>query len=84
MIKIKLFNNFASYSVNEDLIDLKTANSIQNSPLRSSPVPMTDTHVCNNNNNSIQNIPSPLSDTVSPQQTPVTLKSLNKSYSDLY
>ena len=29
-------------------------------------------------------LPSPLSDTVSPQQTPVTRKSLNKSYSDLY
>ena len=40
--------------------------------------------MCDNNNSSIQGIPSPLSDTVSPEQTPVTLKSLNKCYSDLY
>ena len=104
-IKIKLFNNSASYSVNEDLIDLQTVNSMQYSPPRSSPVPIADTPVCknigdsiqdippvpkvdtpayNNNNSSIQDIPSPLADTVSPQQTLVTLKSLNKSYSDLY
>ena len=104
-IKIKLFNNSASYSVNEDLIDLQTVNSMQYSPPRSSPVPIADTPVYknigdsiqdippvpkvdtpayNNNNSSIQDIPSPLADTVSPQQTPVTLKSLNKSYSDLY
>ena len=104
-IEIKLFNNSASYSVNEDLIDLQTVNSMQYSPLRSSPVPIADTPVCNhiddsiqdmlpvpivdtpacnNNNSSIQDIPSPLSDTISPQQTPVTLKLLNKSYSDLY
>ena len=38
---------------------------------------------CDKNNSSILGIPSPLSDTVSPQQTPVTLKSL-KSYSDMY
>ena len=36
------------------------------------------------NNSSTQDIPSPLSDTLSPQQTPVTLKLLNKSCSDLY
>ena len=41
-------------------------------------------HACNNNNSSAQDITSPLSDTVSPQQTPVTLKSLNKSCSDMY
>ena len=46
--------------------------------------PIVDIAACNSNNSSIQNIPSPLSDTVSPQQTPVTLKSLNKSYSELY
>ena len=104
-IKIKLFNNTASFSVNKELIDLQTVNSMQYSPLRSSfvsiadtpvcniiddsiqdipPVPIVDTPACNNNNSSIQDIPFPLSDTVSPQQTPVTLKSLNKSYSDLY
>ena len=54
--------------------------SIQDIPT----VPIIDTSTCNSNNTSIQDIPSPLSDTVSPQQTPVTLKSLNKSYSDLY
>ena len=104
-IKIKFFNNSASYSVNEDLIDLQTVNSMQYSPPRSLPVPIPNTPVCNNiddsiqdippvpivdtpacstNNSSIQDIPSPLSDTVSLQQTPVTLESLNKSYSDLY
>ena len=48
------------------------------------PVPIVDTPACNTNNSSIQDIPSPLLGTDSPQQTPVTLKSLNKSYSDLY
>ena len=104
-IKIKFLNNYASYSVNGDLIDLQTVNSMQYSPPRLSPVPIAgtpvfnniddsiqdvppipivDTPACNNNNNSIQDIPFPLSDTASPQQTPVTFKSLNKSYSDLY
>ena len=83
-IKIKLFNNSASYSVNEDLIDLQTVNSMQYSRPRSSPVPIVDTPVCNNVDDSIQDIPSLLSDTVNPQQTLVILKSLNKSYSDLY
>ena len=41
------------------------------------PVPVVDTPACNNYNSSIQDISSQLSDTV-------TLKSLNKSYSDLY
>ena len=53
--------------------------SIQDIP----PVPVVDSPA-SNNNSSIQDIPSSLSDTVSPQQTPVTPKSLNKSYSDLY
>ena len=104
-IKIKFLNNYASYSVNGDLIDLQTVNSMQYSPPRLSPVPkagtpvfnniddsiqdvppipIVDTPACNNNNNSIQDIPFPLSDTASPQQTPVTFKSLNKPYSDLY
>ena len=103
-IKIKLLNNFASYSVNEELIDLQTVKTMQYSPPRSPsvptadtpvcniddsiqdipPVPVVDTPACDNNNSSIQDIPSPLSDTVSPQQTPVTLKSLNKSCSDMY
>ena len=48
------------------------------------PVPVVDTPTCDNNNSSIQDIISPLSDTVSPQQTPVTLKLLNKSYSAMY
>ena len=103
-IKIKLLNNSASYSVNEELIDLQTVKTMQYSPPRSPsvptadtpvcniddsiqdipPVPVVDTPACDNNNSSIQDIPSPLSDTVSPQQTPVTLKSLNKSCSDMY
>ena len=102
-IKIKLLNNSASYSVNEELIDLQTVKTMQYSPPRSPsvpaadtpvcniddsiqdipPVPVVDTPACDNNNSSIQDIPSPLSDTVSPQQTPVTLKSLNKSCSDM-
>ena len=36
------------------------------------PVPVVDTLVCNNDNISIHDIPSPLSDTVSLHQTPVT------------
>ena len=40
------------------------------------PVPILDTYVCNNINNNIWYIPLLLSDTVSPQQTPVTLKLL--------
>ena len=103
-IKIKLLNNSASYSVNEELIDLQTVKTMQYSPPWSPsvltadtplcniddsiqdipPVPVVDTPACDNNNSSIQDIPSPLSDTVSPQQTPVTLKSLNKSCSDMY
>ena len=47
-------------------------------------VTIVDTPACNNDNINIQNVLSPLSDTVSPQQTPVTLKLLNKSYLDLY
>ena len=55
-IKIKLFNNFASYSVNEELIDLKTVKTIQYSSKRSSSVPITDTPVCNIIDDSIQDI----------------------------
>ena len=105
MNKRSRFNNSTSYSVNEELIDLQTVNSMHYSLPRSSsvpiadtpvcniiddsiqdipPVPIVDTPACNNNNSSIQDIPSPLLDTASPQQTPVTFKSLNKSYSDLY
>ena len=55
-IKIKLFSNFASYSVNEELIDLKTVKTIQYSSKRSSSVPITDTPVCNIIDDSIQDI----------------------------
>ena len=95
MIKIKLFNSSTFYSVNEELIDLQTVNSMQYSLRQLSSVPKANTHVCNiiddippvpvvvtpscNNNSSIQGIPSlftvSLSDTVKPQQNPVTLKS---------
>ena len=50
--------------------------SIHNIP----PVSIVDTPQCNNNSSSIQGIPSPNSNTVSPQQTHVTLKSLKKSF----
>ena len=104
-INIKLLNNSASYSVNEELIDLQTAKTMHYSPPRLPsvpiadtpvcniidesiqdipPVPVVDTPACNNNNSSIQDIHSLLSDSVSPQQTPATLKLLNKSYFDLY
>ena len=56
-IKMKLFNNFASYSVNEEFINLQTVSSLQHSPPRSSSVPIADTPVCNNINHSIQDIP---------------------------
>ena len=48
-------------------------NSIKDMPV----VPIVDIPVCNNNNKSILDIPFPLSGTVSPQETPVTFKSLN-------
>ena len=69
-ITIKLFHNSSSFSVNEELIDQQTVNSMQYSHPRSSSVSVADTPVCNIIDDS-------------PQQTPVTLKSLNKSYSDL-
>ena len=105
MNKRSRFNNSASYSVKEELIDLQTVNSMHYSLPRSSsvpiadtpgcniiddsiqdipPVPIVDTPACNNNNSSIQDMSSPLLDTASPQQTPVTFKPLNKSYSNLY
>ena len=80
------------------MIDLQTVKTMQYSPLRYSsvpiantpvcniiddsiqdipPIPVVDTPACNNYNSSIQDISSQLSDTVA-------LKSLNKSYSDLY
>ena len=104
-IKIKVFNNSASYSVNEEFIDLQILKTMQYSPPQLSsvpiantpvcniidnsiqdipPVPVVDTPACSNNNRNIQDILFPLSDTVSPQQTPVTFKSLIKSYSGLY
>ena len=55
-------------------------NSIQDIP----PDPIVVTPACNNNNTNIQDIASPLSDTVTPQQAPATVKSLNKSYCNLY
>ena len=51
--KIKLINNSASYSVNEDLIDVKTVKSMQYSPPWSSSVPIADTPVCSKIDNSI-------------------------------
>ena len=63
--------------------DTSVCNIIDDSIQDISPVPEVDTPACNANSSSIQDIPSPLSDTVSPQQTHVTLKSLNKSYSDI-
>ena len=66
------------------IADTPVCNIIDDSIQDIPPVPVVDTPACDNNNSSIQDIPSPLSDTASPQQTPVTLKSLNKSYSDMY
>ena len=56
-IKMKLLNNFTSYSLNEEFINLQTVNSLQHSPPRSSSVPIADTPVCNNIDHSIQDIP---------------------------
>ena len=42
-IKVKLFNNSTSYSINEELIDLQTVNSMHYSPPQSSSVPIADT-----------------------------------------
>ena len=66
------------------ITDTPVWNIIDDSIQEIPPVPVVDTPACKNNNSCIQDIPSPLSDTVSPQETPVTLKLLNKSYSDLY
>ena len=46
-IKIKPLNNSASYSVNEELIDLQTVKTMQYSPPQSPSVPTADTPVCN-------------------------------------
>ena len=63
-IKIKLLNNSASYSINEELIDLKTVKTMQYSPPGSSTVPIADIPVCNIIEDSIQDIPPvPLVDT---------------------
>ena len=56
-IKIKLFNNSISYSVNEELTDLQTVKRMQYSSLRSSSVPIADTPVCSMIDDSIQDIP---------------------------
>ena len=42
-IKVMLFNNSTSYSVNEELIDLQTVNSMHYSPPQSPSVPIADT-----------------------------------------
>ena len=60
------------------IADTPVYNNIGDSILDVPPVPIVDTPACNNNNSSIQDILSALSDTaISPQQTPVTFKSLN-------
>ena len=66
------------------IADAPVCNIIDDSIQDIPPLLVVDTPACNNNNSSIQDIPFPLSDTVSPQQTPVTLKSLNKSCSGMY
>ena len=53
------------------LVDTPMCNNIDTSIQDIPPVLILDTPACNNHNNSIQAIPSPLSDNVSPQQTPV-------------
>ena len=55
-IKIKLFNNFTSYSVNEELIDLQTVKTMQYSPPRLSFIPIADTPVCSITDDSMQDI----------------------------
>ena len=63
-ITIKLFHNSSSYSVNEELIDLKTVNSMQYSHPWSSSVSIADTPVCSIIDDSIQDIPPiPIVDT---------------------
>ena len=81
-LKIKLLNNSTCYLVNEELIDLQTVSSMKYSPPRSPPFLVVDTHESNKIDNSIQDIPSPLSVTVKLQQNCVTYESLNKSYSN--
>ena len=66
------------------MADTSICNNIDHSIQDIPPVPVVDTPACSNNNSSIQDTLFPFSDTVSPEQTPVTLKSLNKSYSNLY
>ena len=56
-IKIKLFDDSASYSVNEESIDLQTVKTMQYSPPQSSSVPKADTPVCNIVYDGIQDIP---------------------------
>ena len=75
---------FPPRSSSVPLADTPVCNIIDDCIQDIPPVPVVDTPACDNNNSSIQDIPSPLLDTVSPQQIPVTPKSLNKSYSDMY
>ena len=81
---VKTMQYYSPRSPSVPIADIPVCNinydSIQDIP----SVPVVDTPACDNNNSSIKDTTSPLSDTVSPQQTPVTLKSLNKSCSDMY
>ena len=81
---VKTMHNSPPRSSSVPIPDTPVCNIIDGSVQDTPPVPVIDTPACNNNSCSIQDIPSPLSDTISPQQTAVTLRSLNKSYSDLY
>ena len=72
------------WSSSVPMADTSICNNIDHSIQAIPPVPVVDTPACNNNNSSIRDTPFPFSDTVSPEQTPVTLKSLNMSYSNLY
>ena len=66
---------FPPWSLSVPTANTPVCNIIDDSIQDIPSVLVVDTSVCNNNNSSIQDVPFPLSDTVNPEETPVTLKS---------
>ena len=57
LARLPTLSNEQKIKINEELIELQTANLMKYSTPLSSPVPIADTPVCNNIDDSIQNIP---------------------------
>ena len=57
LARLPTLSNEQKIKINEELIELQTANLMKYSTPLSSPVPIADTPVCNSIDSSIQNIP---------------------------